>query len=60
MLPGSEAVLCEATVSTFVAFTVRDAPLIAPDAGGHIWFVPIWTIGLVLTAIGGMFWLGWL
>ena len=38
----------------------QDAPLLAPDAGGHIWFCPVWIIGIVLTGIGGMMWLGWL
>jgi hypothetical protein len=38
----------------------EDAPLLAPNAGGHIWFAPISIIGLVLTAIDAMFWLGWL
>lgn len=38
----------------------QDAPLLAPDAGGHIMFCPLWIIGLVLTGIGGMMWAGWL
>ena len=38
----------------------EDARLIAPDAGGHVWYAPMWIIGLVLTIIGGMLWLGWL
>ncbi|HUY90896.1 MAG TPA: hypothetical protein VMV10_19325 [Pirellulales bacterium] len=38
----------------------EDAPLIAPDAGGHIWYAPMWLLGLVSAGIGGAFWLGWL
>lgn len=38
----------------------EDVPLLAPDAGGHIWFIPVWIIGLVGGGIGGMMWLGWL
>ena len=38
----------------------EDVPLLAPDAGGHIWFIPVWIIGLVGGGIAGMMWLGWL
>jgi len=38
----------------------QDVPLLAPNAGGHIWFIPVWIISLVVTGIGGMMWLGWL
>ena len=38
----------------------EDAPLIAPDAGGHIWFAPMWLLGLISAGNGGAFWLGWL
>lgn len=38
----------------------EDARLIAPDAGGHIWFIPVWAWGTIFGAIGGMMWMGWL
>ena len=38
----------------------EDARLIAPNAGGHIWFVPVWAWAMVGGAIGGLMWLGWL
>ncbi|HVX13479.1 MAG TPA: hypothetical protein VHC22_20005 [Pirellulales bacterium] len=38
----------------------EDARLIAPDAGGHIWFIPVWTWALVGGLIGGSMWMGWL
>jgi len=28
-----------------------DRPLIHPDAGGHIWFAPIWLVGIVLSIL---------
>lgn len=38
----------------------QETPLLAPKAGGHIWFIPVWIIGIIVTAIGSMMWLGWL
>jgi hypothetical protein len=34
-------------------------PLLHPDAGGHVWFIPIWIVGLIALGIGGVSWLGW-
>lgn len=31
-----------------------DRPLIHPDAGGHIWFAPIWLVRIVLTILIGL------
>lgn len=39
---------------------MEDARLIAPNAGGHIWFIPVWAWAMVGGAIGGLMWLGWL
>lgn len=39
---------------------IDEVPLLAPDAGGHIWFIPVWILGLIGGGIGGMMWLGWL
>lgn len=25
-----------------------NAPLIDPEAGGHVWFVPVWGVGIIL------------
>jgi hypothetical protein len=38
----------------------EDAPIIHPKAGAHIWFVPVWIIGLIVTVIGILSWLRWL
>lgn len=27
-------------------------PLISPNAGGHLWFVPIWVLSVVASGIG--------
>lgn len=54
-----------AIVSGFVAPMVADVwmrfhsedcdrAMIHPDAGGHIWFVPVWVVGIVLIILLGM------
>ncbi|HWB12487.1 MAG TPA: hypothetical protein VG826_24895 [Pirellulales bacterium] len=63
---GSAAALggCLAVILFDLVIRIRneteDARLIAPDAGGHIWFVPAWAWALVGGVIGGTMWLGWL
>jgi predicted membrane protein len=38
----------------------NEVPLLAPDAGGHIWFIPLWLWAAVSTIIGFVAWLGWI
>ncbi len=32
----------------------HDRPMIHPDAGGHIWFAPLWVVGIVLFVVIGL------
>ncbi|MEX0702222.1 MAG: hypothetical protein WD069_09010 [Planctomycetales bacterium] len=38
----------------------NDVPLLAPDAGGHIGFVPVWIWATFGTLVGLAEWLDWL
>ncbi len=29
-------------------------PIIDPEAGGHIWFAPIWVVGIILLILVGL------
>lgn len=31
-----------------------DRPLIHPSAGGHVWFVPVWLVGIIMMVISGL------
>lgn len=31
-----------------------EAPIIDPEAGGHIWFVPIWGVGIIFIILVGL------
>jgi hypothetical protein len=31
-----------------------DRALIHPDAGGHVWFVPVWVMGIILMNLLGL------
>ena len=33
--------------------------LVHPDAGGHVWFIPIWIVAGLVTAAAGAAWMGW-
>jgi len=61
---GATLAACLGVIIFDVVMRIRneseDARLIAPNAGGHIWFVPAWAWALVGGGIGGMMWLGWL
>lgn len=29
-------------------------PLIDPNAGGHVWFAPVWLVGIILMVMAGL------
>ena len=37
----------------------EEVPILAPDAGGHIWFVPMWVYSIVGFIIWGVMWMEW-
>lgn len=60
-----------ATVCGGIAVTVFDlnlrrkndeesAPIIHPNAGAHIWFIPVWLLGIIGVGVGISMWLGFL
>lgn len=32
----------------------HDRPMIHPNAGGHIWFAPLWVVGIILFIVIGL------
>ncbi len=38
----------------------NETPLLAPDAGGHIWFIPMWIWATCATIVGVLLWLDWI
>ncbi|MFM9961441.1 MAG: hypothetical protein ACKV2Q_09460 [Planctomycetaceae bacterium] len=36
------------------------APIVHPNAGGHIWFIPAWILGTAVVVVGIAMWFGFL
>jgi hypothetical protein len=59
------SILTGGAVATLMDFTGRikdgeaSPALLHPDSGGHLWFIPIWIIGLAAGTFGAASWLGW-
>lgn len=43
-------------IDVWMRYTSEDSerPLIDPDAGGHVWFAPVWFVGIILLIILGL------
>ena len=37
---------------------VGSGSLLDPDSGGHIWFIPVWLIAMVVAVIVALMWTG--
>ncbi|QDV51787.1 hypothetical protein [Gimesia fumaroli] len=50
------AILCAMLFDVFLRFTndETETPSINPEAGGHIWFAPIWVVGIILLILLGL------
>ncbi len=50
MLAGSSSILIAMAVDVWMRFHSEDCerPLIDPSAGAHLWFAPVWLVGMVL------------
>lgn len=50
------AILIPMVVDVWMRFHSEDCerPLIDPDAGAHIWFAPVWFVGIILMVLLGL------
>lgn len=50
------AILTAMGVDVWMRFRSEDCdrPLIHPDAGGHVWFAPVWIVGIILSILIGL------
>ncbi len=50
------AILIPMVVDVWMRFHSEDCerPLIDPDAGAHIWFAPLWFVGIILMVLLGL------
>lgn len=49
-------ILIAMAVDVWMRFHSEDCerPLIDPNAGGHIWFAPVWCVGIIMMALLGL------
>lgn len=50
------AILTAMAVDVAMRFKSEDCdrPLIHPDAGAHVWFAPVWFVGIILLVLVGL------
>lgn len=50
------AIFSAMLVDAIMRFTNDEVenPGINPEAGGHVWFLPVWAVGIILSIIGGL------
>lgn len=50
------AIIIAMAVDVWMRFNSEDCdrPLIAPSAGGHVWFVPVWLAGIAVMVLMGL------
>ena len=54
---------CAAGLFDFITRVRSDeesSPLLHPNAGGHVWFAPIWLVAVVVAVVTLLAWLGWI
>jgi hypothetical protein len=55
---GFGAVVVDLAVLRFMADKRESSPVwIRPDAGGHVWFIPVWILGAIAMVAGAGMWM---